>query len=373
MKDINSSDAPPPVPKRARFLAYYQRHELAVTLAVFFGGFVFDLLTLGRIDDLFNLIQQAVYLMLLGTLLVCEIKIKMGTLVLQGKAAKFWQYHDLIVHFLFGSLLSVYTIFYYTSASAITGIFFILLLAGLMTANEFPQIQKIGLPVRVILFAICVLSYFSFFYPILIGHVGWVPFWLGILSSIAVFIIIEKVNFKGERSPILEKQVLYPAIAIHALFLIGYYMNLIPPVPVAVKKIGVYYSVEKVENKFIGTHLRPWYKFWQKGSQSFMVRPGDKIIVLASIFSPSNFHDKVYLRWFHDDPRDGWKLEDSIPLSILGGRDEGFRGYGIKQFYTLGDWKVIVETSDGREVGRVTFEVSTDESSDVRNFQTDVF
>ncbi len=144
-------------------------------------------------------------------------------------------------------------------------------------------------------------------------------------------------------------------------------------VPVAVKKIGVYYGVEKVEGKYLGKHTRPWYKFWQKGSQDFLVRPGDKLTVMASIFSPSNFHDKVYLQWFHDDPRFGWKLEDSIPLSILGGRDEGFRGYGTKQFYSLGDWKVVVETSDGREVGRISFEVANDESSDVREFKTDVF
>lgn len=366
-------ETPPPVPVKARFLAFYQKHEVTVSAAVFFGGFLFDLLTLGRIDDLFNLIQQALYLMILGTLLVCEIKIKLGTLILTGKAAKFWEYHDLFVHFIFGSLLSVYTIFYFTSASAITGTIFILLLVGLMCANEFPQFQRLGLPVRVTLYAICVLSYFAFFYPILMGHVGWVPFWLGLLTSVAVFFLIGKVNFKGELSPVLKNQVVIPAVAIHVFFLVGYYLSLIPPVPVAVKKIGVYYGVEKSNGQYLGRHLRPWYKFWQKGSQDFDVRPGDKITVLTSIFSPSKFHDKVYLRWWHDDPRLGWRLEDTIPLSILGGRDEGFRGFGTKQFYGLGDWKVIVETSDGREVGRISFDVETDESSDVREFKTDVF
>lgn len=364
---------PPPVPLRARFLAFYHKHEVTVSAAVFFGGFIFDLLTLGRIDDLFNLIQQAVYLVLLGTLLVTEIKIRMGTLVLSGKAARFWEFHDLVVHFLFGSLLSVYTIFYYTSASALTGILFISLIAGLMCANEFPQFQRLGLPVRVILYAICVLSYFAFFYPILLGHVGWVPFWLGLLSSVFVFFLIGKSNFKGERSPVLERQVLWPAVAIHIFFLAGYYLSLIPPVPVAVKKIGVYYEVEKSNGDYIGKHNRLWYKFWQKGSQDFYARPGDKISVMASIFSPSKFQDKVFLRWYHDDPRTGWRLEDTIPLSILGGRDEGFRGFGTKQFYTVGDWRVIVETSDGREVGRISFEVHNDNSSDVREFKTDVF
>lgn len=344
-----------------------------VSILVFGLGFIFDLLTLGRIDDLLNLIQQAIYLIFLGTLLLVEIKVKTGSLILKGRALKFWEYHDLIVHFLFGSLLSAYTIFYYTSASALTSFLFIMLLAGLMLANEIPRIQKFGLPVRVILYSICMLSYFAFFYPILIGHVGPVPFWLGFISSALVFALIWKMNFKGESSELLKRHVLIPAVSVHIVFLVGYYLSLIPPVPVAVKKIGIYYDVSKVEGQYLGTHQRSSWKIWQRGSQDFYARPGDKVTVLLSIFSPARFEDKVYLKWYFDDPKLGWQLADTIPLSILGGRDEGFRGFGSKQFYNLGDWRVIVETSDGREVGRITLEILQDTDVGERFFKTDVF
>lgn len=357
-----------------KFLDFYQRHEALVSIFVFIVGFLFDIFTLGRIDDLLNLVQQAIYILILGTLLIVEIKIKTGTLTLSPRGQKFWQYHDLVVHFLFGSLLSAYTIFYYTSASAITSFLFILLLAGLMLANEFPQVQKLGPLVRCVLFNICVLSYFAFFYPILLGHVGHAPFWLGFLSSLAVMALIWKLNFQGQlgRGDFLTRNVLFPALIVHILFLVGYYTSLIPPVPVAVKKIGVYYEVTKSDGHYYGKHLRPWYKFWQKGSQDFLVRPGDKIVVLASIFSPAEFKDQVFLRWYHDGAN-GRQLEDTIPLSILGGRDEGFRGYGAKQYFVPGNWRVIVETSDGREVGRISFEVVTDDSADERKFEMDIF
>ena len=245
-----------------KFLDFYQRHEVLVSASVFIFGFVFDLFTLGRIDDLLNLIQQAVYLSILGTLLLCEIRIKIGTLTLSQRGQKFWEYHNLVVHFLFGSLLSVYTIFYYTSASAVTSFFFILLLAGLMLANEFPRFQKLGLPVRVILFSICVMSYFSFFYPILMGHVGVIPFWLGFLTSVASLALVWRLNFKGlETQDLLRRHVLIPVVSVHFIFLIGYYTSLIPPVPVAVKKIGIYYEVEKTDGKYIGHYLRPIWKF----------------------------------------------------------------------------------------------------------------
>ncbi len=345
-----------------------------VSISVFVGGFLFDLLTLSRIDDLFNLIQQAIYLLILGTLLLCEIKIKTGSLVLSDKGKKFWQYHDLVVHFLFGSLLSLYTIFYYTSASALTSFFFIVLLGGLMLANEFPQIQRLGMPVRVTLFSICVLSYFSFFYPILLGHVGWIPFWLGFFSSLGTLIGIWRLNFKvGPYQELLKKHVLAPILGVHLFFLIGYYFSLIPPVPVAVKKIGVYYDVVKTEDHYNGKHLKPFWKIWDKGSQEFLSRPGDKVFVLISIFSPSNFRDRVNLLWYYDDAKLGWKLEDTIPLTILGGREAGFRGFGSKQFYHEGAWRVIVETSDGREVGRINLTIKHDDSTLVREFKTDTF
>jgi uncharacterized membrane protein (DUF441 family) len=357
-----------------RFLDFYQRHEVLVSASVFIFGFVFDLFTLGRIDDLLNLVQQAVYLSILGTLLLCEIRIKIGTLTLSEKGQKFWQYHDLVVHFLFGSLLSVYTIFYYTSASAITSFFFILLLAVLMLANEFPHFQKLGLPVRVILFSICVMSFFSFFYPILMGHVGVIPFWLGFLTSAASLALVWKLNFKGlESQDLLRRHVLIPAVSVHLVFLLGYYTSLIPPVPVAVKKIGIYYDVEKSNGNYTGHHLRPVWKFWGKGSQDFSARPGDQLNVMLSIFSPGNFEDKVYLKWYLDLPKGGWILQDTIPMSILGGRDEGFRGFGRKTNYQVGDWRVVVETSDGREVGRINFSITQDMSEDPRIFKSDVF
>ena len=357
-----------------KFLDFYQHHEVLVSITVFCLGFIFDLLTLGRIDDLLNLLQQALYLVLLGGLLICEIRIATGTLKLTGKKQRLWEYHNLVVHFLFGSLLSAYTIFYYTSASALTSFIFIILLAGLMLANEIPKIQNLGLPVRVILYSICMLSYFAFFYPILLGHVGAGPFWLGFLSSLGVLIFIWKFNFKGmEHLTLLRKHVFIPALVIHLFFLAGYYLSFIPPVPVALKKIGIYYSVEKQDGKYLGVHLRPAWQFWHNGSQDFLARPGDKVNVLLSIFSPTRFEDRIFLRWYFDHSDRGWVLEDTIPLKILGGRDEGFRGFGTKQYFHPGDWRVIVETSDGREVGRINLNIISDTSQEERNFKKDSF
>lgn len=332
------------------------------------------MLTLGRIDDLFNLVQQATYLLILGTLLIVEIKLSLKTLTLSEKGKKFWQYHDLVIHFLFGSLLSIYTLFFYSSASAITSFFYIILLSLLMLANEIKTIRSIGVPVRVTLYSICVLSYFSYFYPILIGHIGPIPFWLGVLSSILVFALLWPMMVKNDApKEILKKHILYPLVVVHAFFVFAYYTSLIPPVPLAIKKIGVYYEVQKKDGKYIGKHLRPVWNIWEKGSQNFNARAGDKVTIMLAIFSPSRFQDQIFLKWFRLNNKDKWVQEDSIPLKILGGRRDGFRGFGTKQFYNLGEWRVRVETSDGREVGKIDLFIKADETTSIREFKEDIF
>ncbi len=359
-----------------RMKQYYEKHEFAIGAAIFFGGFFFDLLTLGRIDDLFNLIQQALYLFILGYILFLSIKEKLGiwTPTPNSKFAKYWEYNNLAIHFIFGSLLSVYTIFYFTSASAITSFIFIILLVGLMLANEFPQFQRLGLAIRVVLFSICLISYLSFFYPIILGYVGVFPFWLGFLSSLGVWIFLGKNLLKSMlKDPIVKNNITIPVISVHLLFLLGYYFSFIPPVPIAVKKIGVYYDIKKINDQFIGFYHRPAWKFWQKGSQNFIAQQDDKIYVMLSIFSPSHFRDQIILKWYLDDPRDGWTLQDSIPMTISGGRDEGFRGYAVKTHYQAGDWRVHVQTTDGREIGRISFELELDPGSEVKELKQDIF
>lgn len=354
-------------------LRFYRKHEILVGVLVFLAGFLFDLLTLRRIDDFSNLLKQGIYLLLLGALITSEIKFKLGTLKFKPKLKNFWEYHNLVIHFLFGTLLRSYTIFYYTSASAIASFIYIALLACLMLANEVPRIQKLGVALRVMLYSICVISFFLFFYPILLGHMEARIFWYAFLSSAIVLFFFGLFYLKANtRSGAFRRQILIPAIGIHLLFLLGHATSSIPPVPVAIKKIGVYHLVEKNAGKYIGSHLRTNWDPLRFGPEKFLAREGDKITVLLSIFSPNSFQDQIFLKWFfYDGSR--WRLEDSIPLTILGGRQEGFRGFGTKQFYRPGQWRIIVETSDEREVGRINVEIKKDLKSEERIFKKDVF
>ena len=71
----------------------------------------------------------------------------------------------------------------------------------------------------------------------------------------------------------------------------------------------------------------------------------------------------MQLRWLFLDPDAGWRESDVMPLDIIGGRDDGFRADTVKSRCQPGRWRVRVETSDHRELGRIDLTVIEDNSA----------
>jgi hypothetical protein len=168
-----------------------------------------------------------------------------------------------------------------------------------------------------------------------------------------------------------KSQILLPMGCVLVAFLLLYVLHLTPPVPLSIPFMGVYHGVEKSGAHYMLANERPWWKFWQHGDQDFAAQKDDKLFVAFRIFSPTRFNDSVQMRWYWKDNRRGWLLQDTIPIRIVGGREEGFRGYGTKTNYQPGEWKVQVETTDDREIGRIYFHVEI-VPEEPRTFESDV-
>ncbi len=352
----------------------YNKYQNYFPALFFISGFVFDLLTTRRIDQGTSLIQQLVYLFLIMILIYWEVCTPRTFLNENSFASKIWSFHIEVLHFLFGSLLSLYTIFYFKSSSLMTSFLFMLLLAGLLLINELPNFKKKGLRVRAALLALCLSSYFIYLVPVMTGALGVVAFVLAMVLSVSLFLIlsvrIDKV--KKDRSW-LNKNILLPGLAVQLAFVLLYSFKVLPPVPVSIKYIGVYHHIEKQEDQFILSYERDWWRFWQSGAQTFLYREGDRIYCFVSIFSPTQFEDQVRLHWLHKEKEMGWRVHDSIPLTIKGGRDQGFRGYAYKSNFSLGQWQVRVHTSDDREVGRIYFNVKQSNAKKPRRWRQDFY
>jgi hypothetical protein len=324
----------------------------------FIAGFLFDLITLSRIDESVQLLQQFVYLVVIGFLLIFEKSKRVEHWFTKGFLNKVWIYRYEIIHFLLGSLLSIYTIFYFKSASIWNSFLFIGGLSALMVLNEFEKIKGLGGILRFGMFSLCSCSYFIYLVPIVWQHLGFFTFLFSlILSGIFYYFFFYLVSkYEHLSSQQLLKEVLAPGIVVHVLFFVFYVIGFIPPIPLSIEKIGIYHQISKQQDEYQLQYDRDWWRFWEKGAQTFVAGPQDKIHCFVSIFAPRFFREQVKMEWWMKGAK-GWLKTDSIPFQISGGRDQGFRGYTVKSFFDPGSWQVRVLTSDDRELGRIYFTV----------------
>ena len=359
----------------ARLRASYEQHEHRFAVGFFILGFLFDLKMVERIDSPETIAQQVIYL---GVLLLALMQLFFEETapdlsLMTGPKRWYFTYRTAVIHFVFGTLLNMYTIFFFKSSSLVTSSLFLGLLIGLLFANESHRFKGAGLSFKFALFSVCSLSFFSCLVPIFVGYVSATVFFLSVVIGCLPLVMIAwwLQIFQPRLFERAKTEILLPMTCVLVGYAGLYLLKITPPVPLSIPFIGVYHGVEKTPEGYRLAHERPWWRVWHNGDQEFVAQPEDRIYVAFRVFSPTNFSDQVTVDWYWRDNRVGWVRQDSVPIKIVGGRREGFRGYGVKSNYQPGEWKVQVETTDGREIGRVYFNLDV-AAEQPRSFEHDV-
>ena len=322
-------------------------------LAFFTAGFIFDAFVVRRIDDVKVLVQQGVYLALSGVLL--------GSLVVLRERAHRWAAPAL--HFMLGTLLNAYALFYIKSGSGVTTVLFFAVISALLAVNELPSVRRLGPVVLYGLYSFCLTSYFAYLYPVLFGRIRSWMFVLAVLTAAVPLALVTRVHHKrtGDRRQVV-RHALIPAIGVQVLLLVLYAFRLIPPVPLSLMEIGIYHDVARQADGsyHVSYDTPPFYRFWSHDDTRFRARTGDRMFAFFRVFAPRGFRDDIRVAWLYEQPRGGWTSAGDVPIAVTGGRDGGFAGYSFKQNWRPGDWRVIVASIDGREIGRRNFTVRAD-------------
>lgn len=327
---------------KSRARNYYIQNETRINAWFFILGFLFDVATLSRIDDIYSIGQQLIYLFLIMILLIEEERPS-------DWSKKISHLKEPACHFLLGSLISVYSLFYFKSSSFAASFIFLAVVFGLLVANEIPRFQGIGSSIRWGLWSLCVMSFFAILYPIALGFLGKIPNLLALFTSLALLYAVDRrLHFK---------RTFAFSYAVPLLYFLLYIFKQVPPVPLSLSEIGVYHSLEKKEQSYLLGQEKPWWKFWQSGDQNFSYKEGDRVYVYFALFSPTRFADDVFLDWYYKNPKGIWEKTDHIPIQVKGGRDLGYRGFTYKSKVLEGDWQARVMSSDDREIGRIGFDV----------------
>lgn len=328
----------------------------------FAAGFVFDTVAVGRVDSWHMIAQQALYLAIV-TAVLTQMFFVPDEPPPEGlpPVKRFYYRHRIaVLSFFLGTLLNVYTLFFFKSSSLLVSFWFMLVMVALLFLNEFGPFKRLGISFKFALLSLCGLSFCATVVPVIFGQVGITVFLVSMaVACVPMLGLAAWIRRRApERYPAVRSQMLVPFGLMLIVFLGAYLLRVIPAVPLSLPFIGVYHAVERTPEGYQLSHERPIWAFWRKGDQQFRAQPGDRIYVFFRVFSPASFADEVTMRWFHREQR-GWTLQDTIPIKIVGGRAEGFRGYGYKSKYQPGAWKVHIETTDGREIGRVYFDVES--------------
>ncbi len=360
------------VPMTSRLRAALAKPFLPVVF--FFAGVTYDTVTLTRIDRLLDNLIMLLYLSLLGGLIVLTARADLGRTttdapVVPGNVKSFVNVQSLIaraqpyvphaIQFLLGGLFSAYTIFYSQSASLTTTAVFFALLVVMLVGNEFLHDRLSNVRLLVSLYALVVFSFFTFFLPVLIGAMNTVVFLIGAGLSAAVTIKVVRLIYRhhpdSSRWDVIRTG--WPAIVLIVVLVGFYFLKWIPPVPLSLKFGGAYHKVAKVDEEFQLTFEKAdWYQFWKRSDDPF--RGEGPSYCFTAVFAPVALHTTIFHRWqYRAHVGRDFSMTDRIPIAIAGGREKGYRGYTVKQRVMPGEWRVDMETEDGRVIGRVSFRV----------------
>jgi hypothetical protein len=338
----------------------------------FVAGFLFDFFTMQRIDAWRDLTFQLAYLVAVTVLLVYQQRETLGRWAPGRLTQRWWRYNVEALHFLYGGLLSAYVVLYFRSSTFARPMVFLMLLVGVMVVNEVPRVRHAGYPLRLGLYGFCVLSFLTYFIPIVLGRIGTWVFLLSLAASAAV--VWEVTRWLAPHGAVdrhaTRMRLFRPVAGVLVVIAILYALRLIPPVPLSVQFQGIYHDVRRENGGYTLVYAEPpVWALWRRDSRPFERRDGDRLHYFARVFAPEGFRHRVMIRWELFEGG-AWKTTDRIPLDIVGGRAEGFRGTAVKSNFTPGSWRVTAETEDGRAIATMTFDVEEDSGTAERHWKT---
>lgn len=328
---------------------------------MFVLGFVMDNLTLNQVDQAFDNFVLALYVFLamVGILtLYAGVAERMGERM--SRFARSWS--PALIQYSFGGLLSGMLIFYGRSSALFESWPYILLILLAIVGNETIKNRDQRLVYNLAIFFVGLFSYVILMIPVWTGKMGALVFVLsGWLAVVIMYWFFKLLTWVVPNFIQLQKRtVVFVVGLIYVTFNVFYFMNIIPPIPLSLKTLGIYHSVVRYENgTYALTYEKPvWYLPLRRSDSTFHYTAGDNIFCYASVFAPAKLSTEILHVWeYYDEAKQEWVEHARLPYSIRGGRGGGYRGYTVIESVREGKWRCTVETARGQALGRESFTV----------------
>lgn len=339
---------------------WYARYERPISSVSLIGGFVFDALTLKRVDFFWENLWVVAHLLIVALCIILINRQEEGDMDYKDPArAHFWYIN--ILQFFFGGLLSTYLVFYFRSATLSAAWPFLLLLGLAFWANESLKKYYARLTFQISLFFLSLLAFAVYIVPVLLHQIGPDVFMVsGLASMLALWLFLRGLGFStGKRLITSRVSLIVSILGIFFATNLLYFFNLIPPIPLSLKEAGIYHSlVASGPGNYTMQYEDGGWRDYFKLHPTFHTVFGETAYAYSSIFSPAQFETNIIHEWErYNATTNQWTTVSRVKLSALGGNEGGYRTYSILQNIAPGDWRVNVETENGQVIGRMRFEV----------------
>ncbi len=338
---------------------FYGRFERPISSLSLILGFVFDAVTLKRVDTLWENLWVLGHLLIVGIfiILVHLREVEEGG---EKNPSKIHFWYVNILQFFFGGILSTYLVFYFRSADIFVTWPFIALLVLAFIANESFKKHYIKLNFQISLFFLSIYSFAIFLVPVILHKINtWTFLLSGVISLVCIWLFL-KVLFYFIKDKFSKSKKLTTLLISGIFILVNmlYFTNLIPPIPLSLKDAGMYHTVHKTSDGYIVTYEDSGWFGYFKSYPDFKKTPRASVYAFSAVFSPTNLNLNIIHEWQHyDETKKTWRTESTIKLPIVGGRDEGFRTYSKRTNLSAGKWRVNIETEQNKIIGSLRFTI----------------
>lgn len=347
---------------------YYDKYERFLMPAALLVGVIIDALTFRNIEVSSAFSLLTFYLVLSGVTIAFVHGYKEKIFPEYKIFKLIYTYAPVIIQFTFGALLSAIFIFYFFSGAVMVSWPLFLLLVFLMVANDKFREYYLKAEVQLTIYYFILLLFLILTTPFLFNEIGVWVFLVAGVTSLILFIGFLFLLARYSATIELKKiRISALAIVLFALMNIFYFTNIIPPIPLSVRDSGIYYSVERIGNKYeVIAERDSWREYFSFGNQVSFT-DNSEIFVYTSVFAPVEFREQIIHEWkYYNKKHNSWITTDRSDFVILGGSKGGYRGYSLKRNIHEGEWRVEVETESGKVLDVIEFELVKTEEDNIK-------
>lgn len=349
----------------SRGLLFYLRYRHTFSPIIFAITFIIDVATFPQVDSPKAILLASIYATLTLFLLMVFARSAEGDM--SDDKSKRWDptvklILDIVLQFAFGAFASVLFVSYLKGADVISSIPFLLILFLFVTGNEFAGNHRSRLWIRFSATLFLCYAYLLYLVPLVRNILGVTSLLISTAMAsllavlMLVIIAVTAPRVFGKTKTVLISATFSILLGIPLLI----YTGSIPPLPLMLREGSVLHDIKHINTTDYLAQQEPQAFYARFGLPKLLphyhVVHGDGLVFFTAVYAPADISTKVTHIWEqYDDKLGKFVARSVIPLSVSGGRQNGYRTYSILSSITPGMWRVSAELGAKQVLGYRTF------------------